>query len=428
MSRLTNKELRNLFIYQVFVRNHTSEGTFKALINDLDRIKALNVDIIYLLPIHPIGEINRKGSLGSPYAIKDFREINEELGTLEDYELLIKEIHNRDMLVMMDIVFNHTSYDSTLIKEHPEYFYKVDGEFKNRVGDWWDITDFDYSLSNDLSIELIDTLKYWTNIGVDSYRFDVASLLPFNFLVKAKEEVLKLNPNTIFLSESVHGSFIRYIRKMGFEALSENEILQVFDMAYDYDTHPYYESYLKGEGTLKRYLEELIRQEEVYPDNYVKMRNLENHDFGRVASFLNNDKILIENWTACMFFQKGATMIYAAQEFSEIDHQTLFDKDTFKWTGKDISPLITKLAAITKDKIFSLGIYEITITDKNIFYATYNYKDSILAGIFNLNKCTGKVKVDLPDGQYLNLIDNKYYAVIGSMLKLSSKPLILEIK
>ncbi|MFK5883147.1 MAG: alpha-amylase family glycosyl hydrolase [Candidatus Izemoplasma sp.] len=428
MSELTKKELRNLFIYQVFVRNHTSDGTFKALINDLDRIKALNVDVIYLLPIHPIGELNRKGSLGSPYSIKDFRKVNSELGTLEDYKLLIKEIHDRNMLIMMDIVFNHTSYDSILLKEHPEYFYKVDGEFKNRVGDWWDITDFDYSHSADLSTELINTLKYWTKLGVDSYRFDVASLLPMEFLRKAKEEVLKLNPNTIFLSESVHGSFIRYIRKMGFKALSESEIFQVFDIAYDYDTHPSFESYLKGDGTLKRYLEELIRQEEVYPDNYIKMRNLENHDFGRIANFLNSDKTLINNWTSCMFFQKGSTMIYAAQEFSEVTHQTLFDKDPFKWTGKDISPLVTKLALITKTKIFSFGTYEITVKNKDIFYASYSYEGEIVVGIFNLSKCTGKVHVDLPEGQYLNLIDDKYYAVIGSMLKLSSKPLILKIK
>lgn len=428
MSKFTKKDLRNLFIYQVFVRNHTESGTFNALIEDLDRIKALNVDIIYLLPIHPIGEINRKGTLGSPYSIKDFRGINKEHGTLEDFKNLIKEVHNRDMKIMMDIVYNHTSYDSKLLTEHPEYFYKVDGEFKNRVGGWWDITDFDYSGDEGLSNELIDTLRYWTNLGVDGYRWDAASLLPMDFLIKAKEEVLKLNNETIFLSESVHGSFIRYIRKMGFEALSENEIFQVFDMAYDYDVHPFYESYMKEEGSLKRYLEELIRQDEIYPDNYVKMRNLENHDFGRLAGFVEGDKAKINNWTACVFFQKGSTMIYAAEEFSEKHHQTLFDKDTFSWKGNDISPLISKLALITKDKIFSYGNYEITILDKDVFYASYELDGRKVVGIFNLSKSGGRITVDLPDGQYLDLIANDYYPIIDSKLKLSLKPLILEIK
>ncbi|MDD3124183.1 MAG: alpha-amylase family glycosyl hydrolase, partial [Candidatus Izemoplasmatales bacterium] len=126
---------RNLVIYQVFVRNHTLEGTFKALIRDLDRIKSLGVDVVYLLPVHPIGTKNRKGTLGSPYSIQDYRLMNPELGSMSDFQTLIDEVHNRKMKIMMDEVFNHTSRDSRLLKEHPEWFYKnPKGEFANRVG------------------------------------------------------------------------------------------------------------------------------------------------------------------------------------------------------------------------------------------------------------------------------------------------------
>lgn len=428
MSKYTSKDLRNIFIYQIFVRNHTLLGTFNSLISDLDRIKDLGVDYIYLVPIHPIGELNRKGSLGSPYSIKDFKAINSEYGTLEDYQNLIKEIHKRDMKIMMDIVFNHTSYDSVLIKEHPEYFYKVNGEFKNRVGDWWDITDFDYTADDSLQTYLIDVLKYWTKMGVDGYRWDVASLIPLDFLESAHDEVLKLNKDTLFLSESVHGGFVRYIRKMGFEAFSENEMLSVFDMAYDYDTHPYFEAYIKGEGTFKRYLEELIRQEEIYPDNYIKMRNLENHDFGRIAGMLKADKYKIDNWTACIFFQKGSTMIYSGQEFSEEHLQTLFEKDDITFKKRNISELITRLAKIKKDKLFTHGNYEITILEKEIFYATYTFEGRTVVGIFNMNKCNGSVEVNIPNGQYLNLLEDDYIAIVSSKLRLTHKPLILEIK
>ena len=150
MSRNTSKDLRKLFFYQVFIRNHTKSGTFNEFVNDLDRIKNLGVDVVYLLPIHEIGIKNKKGDLGCPYSIKDYRSINHEYGTLDDFSNLVMETHKRGMKLMIDVVFNHTSYDSVLLEEHPEYFYKKDGEFANRVGDWWDITDLDYTVSKDL--------------------------------------------------------------------------------------------------------------------------------------------------------------------------------------------------------------------------------------------------------------------------------------
>lgn len=142
----TQKNYRNLVMYSVFVRNHTKEGTFRALVSDLDRIKALGVDIVWLMPIHPLGEKARKGSLGSPYAIRDYRAVNPEYGTLEDFRYLVDEIHARGMRCIIDVVYNHTSPDSVLASEHPEWFYhKPDGSFGNRVGDWTDIIDLDYS-------------------------------------------------------------------------------------------------------------------------------------------------------------------------------------------------------------------------------------------------------------------------------------------
>ena len=278
MSIHTDVELRKLFIYQVYLRNHTETGTIQEFIKDLDRIKALGADVVYLLPIHEIGQKNKKGNLGCPYSIKDYRSINHEYGTIDDFKDLVKEVHKRDMKLMIDVVYNHTSYDSVLIHEHPEYFYKVNGEFANRVGDWCDITDLDYTVDKGLWEELIDTLIYWTKLGVDGFRWDVSSLLPLEFLEEAHDRVLDVNKDTIFLSESVHGDFLRYIRNLGFKAVSESEIYQVFDMSYDYDTHPYYERYLKGEIPLKEYLKEILKQEYLYPQNYINMRNLENHD------------------------------------------------------------------------------------------------------------------------------------------------------
>jgi len=367
MSINTSKDLRKMFIYQVYIRNHTENGTFNEFVLDLDRIKNLGVDIVYLIPIHEIGKKQRKGDLGCPYSIKDYRSINSEYGTIKDFNNLVKEVHNRDMKLMIDVVYNHTSYDSILLEKHPEYFYKKDGKFANRVGDWWDITDLDYTVDKALWEELIDTLVYWTKLGVDGFRWDVTSLLPLQFLEEAHERVLDENPNSVFLSESVHGEFLQYIRNQGFGGVSESQIYQVFDMSYDYDVHPYFERYLKGEGTLKRYLEELKRQEYTYPENYIKLRNLENHDYGRFSAMVDNNIDKINNWTACAFFQKGSTMIYAGQEKCDTNKPSLFDKDPVKWNGTNISPLITKLAKIVKDDIFAYGVYNIRITDLEIF-------------------------------------------------------------
>ncbi|MCK5762182.1 MAG: alpha-amylase, partial [Candidatus Izimaplasma sp.] len=353
MSVKTKKDLRNLFIYQVYNRNHNLTGTFNEFVLDLDRIKDLGVDVVYLLPIHKIGQKRKKGELGCPYSIQDYYSINPEYGTITDFENLISEIHKRGMKLMIDIVYNHTSHDSVLLKNHPKYFYRDEtGELANKVGDWWDITDLDYTKDITLWGYLIDALLYWVQLGVDGFRWDVASLLPAGFLEEAEERVHDVNPSIIFLSESVHGGFVRYLRGLGHTALSESEIYQMFDMAYDYDTHPYFETYLQGKGTLKRYLEELQRQEEIYPDNYVKMRNLENHDFGRFAPMVKNDYKKIVNWTSLMFFSKGSTMMYAGQEYCDNNLPSLFDIDKVNWDGKDITNIVRKLSNITKDKIF----------------------------------------------------------------------------
>ncbi|MEC9485698.1 MAG: alpha-amylase family glycosyl hydrolase [Candidatus Izemoplasma sp.] len=428
MSRQTNIELRKLFIYQVYIRNHTEEGTFKAFQKDLDRIENLGVDIVYFLPIHPIGEVQRKGALGSPYSIQDYRKINPEYGTLEDFKALVNEIHQRGMKVMIDVVYNHTSYDSKLLNEFPEYFYKEHGEFKNRVGDWWDITDLDYSTSHRLWEELIDTLLYWTTLGVDGFRWDVASLLPMEFLEEAHDKVLSVNPESIFLSESVHGEFLRHIRNRGFLGLSESEIYQVFDIAYDYDTHPLFEGYLNGDNTLKTYLTSILKQEEQYPQNYIKLRNLENHDFGRFADMVDSNHVKIDNWSAFVFFNKGCTMIYAGQERSDTNLPSLFDKDPVHWDGYDVSSDIKTLASLVKDDIFTKGVYNFEYQDHDVIVATYQLHQRLVVGIFNVGDETGKITCStVPNGVYQNLLDHSEITVSNQTVAITKKPIIFEV-
>ncbi len=427
MGKNTRINLRHLLIYQVYVRNHTEEGTFNALIEDLERIKDLGTDVVYLLPIHPIGEENRKGKLGSPYAIKDYYGINPELGTLEDFKRLIAEVHGKGMKIMMDIVFNHTSPDSLLRQKHPEYFYRnQENDFANRVGEWWDIIDFDYQRDEGLWKYLIDNLIYWTKLGVDGFRFDVSSFLPLDFLKKAHKAVHTINPDTLWLSESVHEQFLRLIRNTGFECLSECELYQVFDLAYDYDVHPEFEAFLKSEGSLEEYAKAVMRQEVMYPKNYVKMRNLENHDFGRIAGFVNGDEDLLENWHAFSFFNKGATMIFSGGEFSASKHPDLFNKDTISREGKDISGLIKRLQTITTHPIFAEGIFDLKAVN-GALVGKYTKEERTMVGIFNVSKSRGPIALDAGTKTVRNLIDGKTIEIKEGKVYLSFKPMIFEL-
>ena len=124
MAKDTDRSLQGKIIYSIFVRDHTEEGTFLSVIRDLDRIRALGTDIIWFLPIHPIGEKEKKGSLGCPYANRDYRSTNPAYGSREEFRKLADEIHARGMKVMIDVVYNHTSPDAVLLQEHPEFYYR----------------------------------------------------------------------------------------------------------------------------------------------------------------------------------------------------------------------------------------------------------------------------------------------------------------
>lgn len=417
---------RNLVIYQIFVRNHTQEGTFQAVIEDFPRIKQLGVDVLYLLPIHPIGVIQRKGTLGSPYSIQDYRAISPDLGSMDDFTRFIHSAHEWGFMVFMDIVFNHTSRDSVLLKHHPEWFYRNSkGEFANRVGDWWDITDLDYNSSKQLWHEMADILSSYATMGIDGFRCDVASLVPLDFWKYARKQVSRVNSQVIWFSESVHGGFIKYLRDQGIKAASEAEIYQVFDLAYDYDIYPYYEDYLLGKRPLKDYLEALVRQEEIYPENYVKVKYADNHDFRRLASFVANDIAKFKNWLSFLFFQKGAMMLYAGVEFASDHLPNLFEKDVRKG-NEDLSALVSQLAKWKKHRLFKAGILTVhPQTQDGVAVLDYQNESHQLIGVFNVGQSQGMISIPIPDGFYINQISRKRVKVAQQMMPLIHDPIVI---
>ena len=424
MAASTPTTYRNQVMYSVFVRNHTPEGTFQALRRDLSRIRSLGVDIIWLMPIHPIGEKARKGTLGSPYAIRDYRAVNPEYGTLEDLKELVADIHSLGMKCIIDVVYNHTSPDSVLSAEHPEWFYrKSDGSFGNHVGDWTDIIDLDYR-SRELWDYQIETLKLWAEI-VDGFRCDVAPLVPMEFWAKAREAVEQVRPGCIWLSESIEPGFITYLRSQNLVAHTDREVYEVFDIAYDYDIFGIFRAALRGECPLSDYASAVNGQEDLYQPNYVKLRYLENHDQDRAAAIIPNDRQLV-SWTAFCYFQKGMTLLYAGQEAGQSHRPDLFDRDPIQWeTGKDLSERMATLAQIKKSPLFANSSYRVTALPGDILVAVHENQDERAVGIFPVGGMDAQVQVPLRDGCYQELFSGETVTVSEGCVLTSGTPMIV---
>ena len=321
----------NSIIYQIFPRNHSKEGTFKKIEEDLPRISSLGVEIIYLMPIHEIGLKERKGTYGSPYAIKDYFSISKDLGTLEDFKSLVSSIHNKGMKIILDMVFNHTSPDNNLINDHEEYYYHKDGKICNKV------VDLD-TLKDETQNYLIKVLKYWISNGVDGFRFDVASFIPIQFFLRARKE---LGNDIIFIGESIsdHDKF----RQKGFLVNDDNEMYPTFNSLYNYNYFFKLMDYIKGKGKIDEVIDELNKDK-----NNLRLICLENHDNERIANLLDEKRL--KNFLDFISFIKGQIFIYAGQEYGNKHKPELFEKDPidFSYCNKNIFQMY--LDMITKKK------------------------------------------------------------------------------
>ena len=425
VAKQTNISLRGDVIYSIYVRNHTPEGTFRAIVPDLDRIRALGTDIIWLMPIHPIGEKGRKGSMGCPYANRDYRSVNPEYGTMEDFKALVDEIHRRGMKCIIDVVYNHTSPDSVLTVEHPEFFYrKIDGSMGNHVGDWTDVVDLDYTCQALWDYQ-IESLVMWAGI-VDGFRCDVASFVPVEFWCRAREAVEQVRPGCIWLAETVHSGFGQMSRQCGLYSANDYEMFTAFDMEYDYDIREIFDRYLKGEGALSNYIDMLNFQECVYPENHIKMRCLENHDQPRICSFVKEESALV-NFTAFLYFLKGTTLLYAGQEYCCDHTPSLFEKDVFpRAQEKDITPLLRKLYAVKKNILSPEDCFRGTADDAyDIAVLERDDNHTRKLGVFSLKGKAAEVAVSLPDGMYTNHLDGTAVQVVAGYLHCAGDPVLL---
>ncbi len=221
---------KNAVIYEVNVRQFTPEGTFEAFAKHLPRLKELGVDILWFMPIQPIGEKNRKGSLGSYYSIKDYTDVNPEFGTLEEFKHLVKQIHELDMYVLIDWVANHSAWDIEITKNHPEWFiHDAKGNFVPPVPDWTDVIDLDYSQEG-LRDYMRESLAFWLReANIDGFRCDVAGMVPMDFWEETRPELEKIRP-IIMLAEAEGPEFHQ----------------KAFDITYNWQIHKLFNAMASG--------------------------------------------------------------------------------------------------------------------------------------------------------------------------------------
>lgn len=425
MAADTPPDFRNLVIYEVYVRNHSPEGSFAAVTADLPRIRAMGADAIWLMPIHPIGADKRKGSLGSPYAIADYRAINPEYGTLEDFVRLVDRAHELDLRVMIDAVFNHTAADARLLAEHPEWYHRdASGLPLTTVPEWSDIIDLCYD-DRTLWDYLIETLRYWVTLGVDGFRCDVASLVPVAFWEEARQAIAQLIPGAIWLAESVHISFVRGRRRDGLRAHSDGELYRAFDITYDYDIFPQWEAAVADAGEVRPYLELLRFQDGIYPDNYVKLRYVENHDQPRIMARTSEAQALA--WTAQVAFNKGAFLMYAGQETGASVTPSLFEPEPVDWGDYRFQSFLASLAALKKEPVLCEGqLY--WLGAEPAISGVWQGQDEGLLGLFNVAGVQGKIVVPLPDGVYEELLGGGEVQVRGGQAELPQAAAVMRYR
>ncbi len=302
-------------IYEVFPRAYSQAGDLESIRKDLPRLQQLGVNCIWLMPIFPVGQAHKKGSLGSPYAIADYLKINPRLGTAKDLKNLIRSAHQRNMKVIIDIACNHCAWDNKLLKDHPDWFTKNKaGEIIPPQGtDWYDVADFDYRKTN-LRKYMQDVLIYWIReFDIDGYRCDVAELVPYDFWDEAIKKLKKIKPDILMLAEGSHPELY----------------LHGFQLTYAWNTRTALHKIIQKDRPAK-WLEKVLTKEHYqYPRHGLRMRFTENHDLTRAVDYFGYAESCLAGLVA--FTLPGVPMLYNGQEIGAISKPSLFEKEVVNW-------------------------------------------------------------------------------------------------
>ncbi|MBI5473529.1 MAG: alpha-galactosidase [Ignavibacteriae bacterium] len=378
--------VKDACIYSVYLRSFSPEGTFAGLEKRIPELKKLGVTVLWLMPIHPVGVKNRKGTLGSPYAVRDYYGFNPEFGTKKDFQKLLATVHKNDMKLIIDLVANHTSWDSKLIVEHPEWFTK---DAKRNIvapnADWTDVADLDFSKPG-LRKYMITMMKWWVkDVGIDGFRCDVAEMVPTDFWDNARAELNKIKP-VMMLSEG---------------SIPEHHV-KAFDLTYSWNVYDMLDVLLKGKRPVAL-LDEIFRNEQLqFPVGSLRMRFTTNHDKNAweapAIERLGLDGLKLA--TVLVNTIPGIPMIYTGEEVANDKKLDLFEKVDVDWNRpRELGDIYAKLFHLRQEnKALSRGdmIRLTTNSDQDVYaFARVAGNDKVIV-VLNFSSEPKLVSVTVP--------------------------------
>jgi alpha-amylase len=327
---------KNAVLYELNIRQFSPEGNFAGVTAQLPRLKDLGIDIVWLMPVHPIGKERRKGSLGSPYSVYDFKAVNPDFGTESDLKNLVQTAHQLGLKVILDWVPNHTSWDAVWKQNHPDFYTKINGEFTvpmnehgQPVADWTDICDLDYNHPGTRKA-MIDAMQYWIkSFDIDGFRCDMAGLVPNDFWNEVRPALDTLKP-VLMLAEWQD---------------EPGHFNSCFQVNYGWKWKDVTKDIAAGKQNAHSLDTLLTFLNDFYPRDYCQLYFTQNHDenswngteaelYGPAADVFN---VLAFTW-------QGIPMIYNGQEDGLNQRLKFFDKDLIHWKKYDRKILFQKLA------------------------------------------------------------------------------------
>jgi glycosidase len=396
-TRLEPSWIQDGLIYELFVRDFSEEGSFLAIIPLLGEIKSLGVETIWLMPIHPIGVIERKGSLGSPYSIKDYYDVDPDYGSLEDFKILVEAVHDAGMHLVIDLVVNHTAWDNPWITEHPEWYTKdSDGNIIPPIPDWSDVADLDFS-NEELRAELVKVMKYWVEeFDIDGYRVDTASMVPQDFWDMSIPQVMKVK-DVLFLGETSD------------TGLSSSG----YQLVYSWDSYSKLKSVFRG-SKASVFTASSVRENSYFTQGQY-MRFITNHDetawdASPVVLFggLEGSKAA----AVAHMYMEGIPLIYNGQEIGNSDSWAFFEKWNYDWNqNPDIRAFYEQFGSIwTSSEALRFGDFFRVSTDnpENIIsYIRRSENEEILILVNVRDEVQSFLMENASKGSYLDLFSSE---------------------
>ena len=408
-------------IYEVNIRQHTPEGTFDAFTRDIPRIAEMGIEILWLMPVQPIGVDNRKGGLGSYYSIQNYTAINPEFGDADAFRNLVEQAHAKGMKVILDWVANHTSWDNVWTANREWYSLDSLGNFYPPVPDWSDVIDLNYD-NPDMRAAMIDAMKHWVQeYEIDGFRCDVAMEVPTDFWNDATAALRELNPELFMLAE----------------AETPEHHLEAFDMSYSWELMHILNQLAMTEGLTDP---ALMEEKGWHPegmtleslDNYMAKEDTNFVDYAYRMTFITNHDEnswngtqferfgpAVELFTTLAYTINGMPLVYSGNEAPNRHRLLFFEKDSIDWNGYEMQEFYaTLLKANQENPALWNGAYGgdfkriATANDADIYAYSRTKGDNQVITVLNFSDQPQQVKfAEAVSGEYPSIFNNQTLSV-----------------